>query len=228
MLYLTRITPSSNAKSGSTDTMYISDPQDHGLAFDPFKAIITPRPIGWISTLNEEGIPNLAPYSFFNALSSSPHMLMFSSEGLKHSAANARASGEFVFSLATNALQNQMNISSDTLPAGSNEYEAAGLEMGKCEKVAPPRVLASPASMECKLVSSEELMDIYGKPADTFVTIGQVVAVHINDDYIKDGRFDTAAAQPLARCGYRDYASVESVFELMRPTDGATYDGVDR
>ena len=222
------MTKATTAIQAAAILMYISDPQDHGLAFDPFKAIITPRPIGWISTLNEEGVPNLAPYSFFNALSSSPHMLMFSSEGLKHSAANARSTGEFVFSLATTALQNQMNISSDTLPAGTNEYKAAGLEMGKCEKVAPPRVLASPASMECKLVSSEELLDIHGKPADTFVTIGQAVAVHINEDYIKEGRFDTAAAQPLSRCGYRDYASVESVFELMRPTDGATYDGVDR
>jgi len=208
--------------------MYISDPQKHGLAFDPFKAIIAPRPIGWISTLNEKGVPNLAPYSFFNALSSSPHMLMFSSEGLKHSAANARASGEFVFSLSTKTLQRQMNISSDTLPEGVNEYEAAGLAMGNCEKVNPPRVLASPASMECKLIRSEELLDIHGNPTDTYLTIGQVVAMHINNDYIKEKRFDTTAAQPLARCGYRDYASVETVFELMRPTDGKEYDGVDR
>jgi len=208
--------------------MYIDTPSDHGLAFDPFKAIITPRPIGWISTLDKNGTPNLAPYSFFNALSSSPHMLMFSSEGLKHSAENARDTGEFVFSLATKSLQHPMNASSDTLPAGVNEYEAAELEMAECKKVNAPRVAVSPASMECKLLRCEEVMDLDGNPTDTFLTIGQVVAVHIDDKYIKDGRFDTAAAQPLARCGYRDYSAVEEVFEIMRPTDGGVYTGVDR
>lgn len=155
-------------------------------------------------------------------------MLMFSSEGLKHSAANANATGEFVFSLATAELQNEMNISSDALPAGTNEYEAAGLAMGKCEKVQPPRVAASPASMECKLLRCEEIHDLDGNPTDTFMVIGQVVAMHIADEYIKDGRFDTAGAKPLARCGYRDYAVVEELIELMRPTDGGTYTGVDR
>ena len=208
--------------------MYYESDESHGLAHDPFKAIIAPRPIGWISTIDLNGVPNLAPYSFFNALSSSPPVLMFSSETFKDSARNARDSGEFVFSLATQKLHNEMNISSDTVPASENEYINANLSMAKCNKVASPRVEASPASMECVTLSCDELKDRDGKPIDTFLVIGQVVGIHINEDFIVDGRFDTAAANPLARCGYRDYASVSEVFEIMRPTDGATYDGVDR
>jgi len=204
-------------------------PKDgHGLPFDPFKAIITPRPIVWISTLDNNGVPNLAPYSFFNALTSNPPMLMFSSETFKHSAGYARDSGEFSFSLATVPLQTQMNASSGALPAGENEYIAANLEMAPCELIAPPRVAQSPACMECKTVSFTQLKDLDGNPINTFMVIGQVVAVHINDEYLVDGRFDTAAAQPLARCGYRDYAGVSEVFELMRPTDGGEFTGVDR
>jgi len=202
--------------------------EGHKLAFDPFKAIITPRPIGWISTVDSNGVPNLAPYSFFNALTSNPPMLMFSSETLKDSARNARDSGEFAFSLATVPLQSEMNASSDTLPAIENEYDVAGLTMGDCQIISAPRVAASPASMECITLSCTELRDVDGKPVDTFMVIGQVVAVHLDDDYIRSGRFDTAAAQPLARCGYRDYTSVAEVFELMRPTDGGIYTGVDR
>ena len=208
--------------------MYCSDPANHGLPYDPFKSIVAPRPIGWISTINASGIPNLAPYSFFNALSSSPHLLMFSSETFKHSAGNAKESGEFVFSLSTWDLKDQMNISSDTVAEGVNEFEAAGLEMAKSEKVKPPRVAASPASMECKVLRCEELTDLDGKPVDTYLVIGQVVAWHIDDKYIKDGRFDILAARPMARCGYRDYAMVDNVFELLRPTDSGKYDGVDR
>ncbi len=208
--------------------MYYEAHQPHGLAYDPFKAIIAPRPIGWISTLDTNGVPNLAPYSFFNALSSSPPVLMFSSETFKDSARNARDTGEFVFSLATSKLQTQMNISSDTVPAEQNEYLNAKLTMADCHQVAAPRVGESPASMECVTLSCEEVKDRNGKPIDTFLVIGQVVGIHIDDAYINNGRFDTAAANPLARCGYRDYADVTEVFELMRPTDGDTYDGIDR
>lgn len=208
--------------------MYYKAHESHGLAHDPFKAIIAPRPIGWISTIDQVGVPNLAPYSFFNALSSSPPILMFSSETMKDSARNARDTGEFVFSLATEKLQTEMNLSSDTLPSSENEYSYANLSMAKCNTVSVPRVAASPASMECVTLSCEELKDQHGRPIDTFLVIGQVLGIHINDDFITNGRFDTAAANPLARCGYRDYASIESVFEIMRPTDGTVYDGIDR
>ena len=208
--------------------MYYDANKPHGLAFDPFKAIIAPRPIGWISTIDSQGNPNLAPYSFFNALSSNTPMLMFSSESLKDSAKNAKDTGEFSFSLATVELQNEMNISSDTVPYGENEYVNAKLEMAKCKHIAAPRVARSPAAMECVTLSCTELLDKDQQATDTFMVIGQVVGIHINDAYIKEGRFDTAAANPLARCGYRDYSQVSSVFEIMRPTDGAQYDGIDR
>lgn len=195
----------------------------HGLPHDPFKAIIAPRPIGWISSLDAEGRPNLAPYSFFNAVHSRPPMLAFTSESMKHSAANAIASGEFVFNLSTRPLFDAMNISSGDLPAGESEFTAAGLEMAPCRIVKAPRVAASPAALECRVVHSMQLHDTDGAALEGWLIIGQVVGVHINEAFIRDGRFDTAAAQPLARCGYRDYATVTEVFAALRPTDGGGY-----
>lgn len=195
----------------------------HGLPHDPFKAIIAPRPIGWISTLDAQGRANLAPYSFFNAIHSRPAMLCFTSETMKHSAANAIATGEFVFNLCTRALFDAMNISSGVLPEGESEFEAAGLERAPCRIVKAPRVAASPAAMECRVVHSMRLHDMEGAALEGWLIIGQVVGVHIDDAYIRDGRFDTAAAEPLARCGYRDYASVSEMFEALRPSDGGGY-----
>lgn len=208
--------------------MYYEGHKNHGLPFDPFKAIITPRPIGWIATVDTNGVTNLAPYSFFNAVTADPPILAFSSESLKDSARNARDTGEFVFSLATVALKDEMNLSSDTLAPGKSEFELTGLEAAPSTLVQPPRVASSPAAMECKTLSCEPLRNINGQETGAWLVLGQVVATHIRDEFIRDGRFDTAAAQPLARCGYRDYAAVTEVFELMRPTDGASYDGVDR
>ena len=195
----------------------------HGLPHDPFKAIIAPRPIGWISSLDTQGRPNLAPYSFFNAVHSSPPMLAFTSESMKHSAANAIATGEFVFNLCTRSLFDAMNISSDTLPEGVSEFEAAGLATAPCRIVKAPRVAAAPAALECKVTHSMQLQDMHGAPVKGWIIIGQVVGVHIDEAYITDGRFDTAKAQPLARCGYRDYAAVTEMFEALRPTDGGGY-----
>jgi len=195
----------------------------HGLPHDPFKAIIAPRPIGWISTLDAEGRANLAPYSFFNAVHSRPAMLAFTSETMKHSAANAIATGEFVFNLCTRPLFDAMNISSGTLPEGESEFEAAGLERAPCRIVKAPRVAASPAALECRVVHSMQLHDVDGAALEGWIIIGQVVGVHIDDACIRDGRFDTAAAQPLARCGYRDYAAVTEVFEALRPSDAGAY-----
>lgn len=191
----------------------------HGLPHDPFKAIVAPRPIGWISTVDRDGLPNLAPYSFFNAIHSKPPMLAFTSESMKHSAANAIATGEFVFNLATHALFDAMNISSGDQGPGESEFAAAGLAMAPSAIVKAPRVAASPASLECKVVHSMQLRDIEGQLLKGWIIMGQVVGVHIAENYIVDGRFDTVKAQPLARCGYRDYAVVASMFEAMRPTD---------
>ena len=195
----------------------------HGLPHDPFKAIIAPRPIGWISTLGATGAPNLAPYSFFNAVHSKPPMLAFTSESMKHSAANAIATGEFVYNLCSRDLFDAMNISSGDFPEGVNEFEAAGLEMAPCHVVRAPRVAAAPAALECKVAQAMQLRDAAGGLLEGWIIIGQVVGVHIADAYLRNGRFDTAAAQPLARCGYRDYAALGELFEALRPTDGGSY-----
>lgn len=195
----------------------------HGLPHDPFKAIVAPRPIGWISTLDAEGRPNLAPYSFFNAVHSRPAMLCFTSETMKHSAANAIATGEFVFNLCTRPLFDAMNISSGALAAGESEFEAAGLETAPCRIVKAPRVAASPASLECRVAQSFQLKDASGRALEGWMIIGEVVGVHIADAYLRDGRFDTLAAVPLARCGYRDYSAVTEMFEALRPTDGGGF-----
>jgi flavin reductase (DIM6/NTAB) family NADH-FMN oxidoreductase RutF len=203
--------------------MFYEPRNGHGLPHDPFKAIIAPRPIGWISSLDAEGRPNLAPYSFFNAVHSTPPMLAFTSETMKHSAANAIESGEFVFNLATRPLFDAMNISSGALAEGESEFAAAGLKTAPCRIVRAPRVAAAPAALECKVVHSMRLHDVDGAPLQGWIIIGQVVGVHIDPAYLRDGRFDTAAAQPLARCGYRDYAAVTEMFEALRPTDGGAY-----
>ena len=203
--------------------MFYEPRHGHGLPHDPIKAIVAPRPIGWISTLDQQGRPNLAPYSYFNIIHNAPPMLCFGSEGLKHSAANAFATREFVFNLATRPLFDAMNASSGAHPGGANEFELAGLEEAPSTLVAPPRVAASPASLECRVVQAMELLDLEGRPTDGFLVIGQVVGIHIRDEFVVNGRFDTVAAQAIARCGYRDYAQVETMFEALRPTDGGAY-----
>lgn len=164
---------------------YTEDEGCAPLSFDPFKAIIAPRPIGWISTVDAQGRPNLAPYSFFNAVSSRPNMIGFSSDGLKHSARNAKETGEFVFNLATLDLMKQMNRTSETVADGVNEFELAGLEMAPCKLVRPPRVAAAAAALECRLVSCNELVDLEGRPTNRWWVVGQVVATHIDDRFIR-------------------------------------------
>jgi flavin reductase (DIM6/NTAB) family NADH-FMN oxidoreductase RutF len=197
--------------------MFYQPKSGHGLPHDPFKAIIAPRPIGWISTIDPQGRYNLAPYSFFNAISTQPPMLAFSSEGLKDSVRNAEATGEFVFNLATAALAEPMNQSSARVPPEVDEFELTGLAAAPCRLVRPPRVAASPAALECKVVDLLHLRDLDGNAVERYLTIGQVVGVHIDEAYLVDGLFDTARAVPLARCGYRDFAAVTSVFAMLRP-----------
>lgn len=176
-----------------------------------------------ISSLDEQGQPNLAPYSFFNAVHSNPPMLAFTSESLKHSAANAIATGEFVFNLCGMDLFDAMNISSGDQPAGVSEFEQAGLAMAPGRMVKAPRVAAAAAALECRVCQSQQLLDMNGETLPGWLIIGQVVGVHIDDRFIRDGRFDTLAARPVARCGYRDYAVVTEMFEALRPTDAGTY-----
>jgi len=194
-----------------------------GLPHDPLKAIVAPRPIGWISTLDGAGRANLAPYSFFNMIQTSPAICCFGSDGFKHTAANAIAAGEFVVNLATRPLFDAMNASSAALADGESEFEHAGLERAPCRLVKPPRVAASPASLECRVVHSMELRDVEGRMTGGHLVIGQVVGVHIADWALKEGRFDMLAARTIARCGYRDYAEVTELFSALRPTDGGSY-----
>lgn len=192
--------------------------QGHGLPHDPVKAIIAPRPIGWISSLDAQGRANLAPYSFFNMFASNPPILGFSSDGWKHSVANIEASGEFVFNLATAHLAQAMNLSSGDFPHGTDEFAKAGLEKMPGEKVSAPRVAGAAAAMECKLIEIKPLQDMDGSPVGNFLVLGQVVAVHIEKSYLTDGLFDIAKAQTIARCGYRgDYVIADHMFEMIRP-----------
>jgi len=188
------------------------------LSHDPFKAIVAPRPIGWVTSINAKGDVNLAPYSFFNGVSSKPNVVMFSSEGLKDSASFIEETGEFVCNLATWDLREAMNATSAPLPRGANEMARAGLEPAPSRLVKPPRVAASPCALECKLLRIVTLDNLAGAPLDCHVVFGQVVGVHIDDRFIVDGRLDTAAMKPIARCGYDQYAVVEGVFSMTRPT----------
>jgi flavin reductase (DIM6/NTAB) family NADH-FMN oxidoreductase RutF len=188
------------------------------LPHDPFKALVVPRPIGWVSTIGASGDVNLAPYSFFNAIGEEPPMLAFSSTGRKDSASFAGEVAEFVWNLATWDLRGAMNQTSATLPRGENEFAHAGLEMAPSRLVAPPRVAASPCAMECEVVHAVELPDVNGDPANQFLVVGQVVGVHLDERYVSGGRVDTAALRPIARCGYLgDYTIVDSLFEMLRP-----------
>lgn len=189
------------------------------LPHDPFKAVVAPRPIGWISTLGATGIPNLAPYSFFNAVADRPALVMFSSAGLKDSATNARDLGEFVWNLATFDLREQMNLSSKELPPEESEFAFAGLEPAPSRIVAPPRVAASPVSLECRVTQVLELRDAAGSAIDRWMVLGEVVGVHLDERFIlSDGRVDTAAMRPIGRGGYLDeYSVADSVFHLARP-----------
>jgi len=190
------------------------------LPHDPIKAIVAPRPIGWISTRALDGRINLAPYSYFNTFSGAPPIVGFSSDGMKDSATFAKESGEFVYNLASYDLLRAVSESSAPLPRGSSEFEHAGLTMAACNLVKAPRVKEAHASFECKLAHFLPLLDSKGNPSANFLVIGEVVGVHIDDDFVIDGRFATVKARPLARLGYQDYSSVDQVFELVRPRGG--------
>lgn len=202
---------------------YRPEKNDHGLPHNPFKALIAPRPIGWISTVDSDGRPNLAPYSFFNAVADTPPMLMYCNTGLKltdrnpkDTLANIRATGEFVHNVMPYALLDAMNASSGGYPAGDDEFQIAGLETLPSEIVAAPRVAAAPASMECRVW---KIIDLPGQ--DNHMVIGEVVGIHIDPAVIVDGMVDVTLYQPVSRLGYRDYDVVRDVFTLGRPGESS-------
>lgn len=189
---------------------------DHGFENDPFKALVAPRPIGWISTLSPEGVANLAPYSFFNAVAERPHYVVFGSGGRKDSVRNAEAAGEFAVNLATWDLREQVNASSAMVSPHVDEFELAWLSKAPCRLIKAPRVAESPVCLECRLFKVIELPEDQGKVGD-WLTIGRVIGIHIDDRFIDNGRVNTAAMKPIARLGYSEYATVETAWRMRRP-----------
>jgi flavin reductase (DIM6/NTAB) family NADH-FMN oxidoreductase RutF len=190
------------------------------MPWDPFKGIVVPRPIGWISSMSKAGLVNLAPYSYFNGVQSHPRIVSFCSESEKDAAAFAIESGEFAWSMATWALREQMNATSEGLPRGRSEFEFAGLATAPCRIVRAPRVADSPAAMECKVTQVVRVKDIDGRETGGIVVYGQVVGMHLDERFISNGRFNLAAVRPIARCGYDEYTTVEGVFAMKRPESG--------
>lgn len=189
---------------------------DHGLEVDPFKAVVVPRPIGWISTLSRDGVANLAPYSFFNAFSDDPKYVAFGSGGVKDSLRNVQDTGEFAVNLVTHDLREQMNASSATVGAHVDEFELARLSKAPCRFIKAPRVGESPVTLECRHYHTLPLPDDDGHVNDWLV-VGRVVGIHIDDRFIENGRVNTAALQAVARLGYAEYATVTDVWRMRRP-----------
>lgn len=195
-------------------------PEDgHGLAHNPFAAIVSPRPIGWIATRGADGAENLAPYSFFNAVAYDPPQVMFAStsakadrDGTKDTVANIRETGVFCVNIAEYAMREAMNRTSGPWPRGTDEFEDAAIARAACTRIPCSRVAAAPANLECR---ARQILPLAG--AANIMVIGEVVGVHLRDDCLRDGRFDVTRYQPLARLGYRDYARVTEVFEIQRP-----------
>jgi flavin reductase (DIM6/NTAB) family NADH-FMN oxidoreductase RutF len=196
--------------------MFYKTSEPHGLPHNPLNALVAPRPIGWISTIDAQGRFNLAPYSFFNAVAYHPPQAMFSSLGRKDTVRNIQETGQFVVNLATYALREQMNATSVAAPHGVSEFEYAGLKAAASRIVKPPRVAESPVHLECELAQIVELIAESGHESN-FVVFGKVLGVEIADWAIVDGLVDTAKLQPLARLGYDQYCYVKDVFSLPRP-----------
>ncbi len=192
---------------------------DHNLPRDPFKSLIVPRPIGWISSISGDGVVNLAPYSFFNGVATNPAVVMFCPGGAqrKDSLANVEATGEFVVNVATDSQRLQMNETSAVVPAEVDEFALAGLESLPSRDVKPPRVAGAPVHMECRYLQTVTL------PADdpaspNAMVLGLVVGIHIDEAILTDGMVDMAKFRPIARLGYMDYTVVDNVFTMIRPT----------
>ena len=197
-------------------------PEDgHGLPYNPFNAIVTPRPIGWISTQDSVGNRNLAPYSFFNAVPYVPPQVMFSSTGMKSdqdgtkdSVSNIRETGVFCVNIVEYSMRDAMNASSAAFAKSEDEFIKAGLEAVACDTISGFRVSGAPASLECKLT---QILQLPGEA--NFVVFGEVTGVHMRDDCMVDDRFDVTKFRPLARLGYKDYSVVDNIFSLSRPDE---------
>lgn len=202
--------------------MFYETKDHHGLKHNPFKSLIVPRPIGWVSSQDSNGIVNLAPYSYFNGVGSEPPTVMFASEGthtdgdFKDSATNVGETGEFVCNLATWELREAMNATSAHVARSVDEFELAGLTREPSRLVKPPRVKESPVHLECVHLKTVELPS-NDPERPTLVVFGRVVGIHIDDSIITDGLIDMNLFHPIARLGYMDYTKVDNVFTMRRP-----------
>ena len=195
-------------------------PEDgHGLKHNPFNAVVTPRPIGWISTRGADGTENLAPYSFFNAVAYVPPQVMFAStsakpdrDGTKDSVANIRETGVFCVNIVEYAMRDAMNETSGPWARDVDEFEKAGIEREPCREIQCSRVAGAPAALECRMT---EIVTLRGEA--NFLVLGEVVGVHLRDDCVEGGMFNVLKFQPLTRLGYRDYSRITEVFSLKRP-----------
>ncbi len=201
--------------------MFYRPADGHGLPHNPFNAIVTPRPIGWISSRDADGRNNLAPYSFFNAVAYVPPQVMFAStghkpdqEGSKDSVSNIRETGVFCVNIVEFSARDAMNKSSAMLGKEVDEFAHAGLTAEQCETIDCARVAGAPAALECRLT---QIVTLQGE--SNFLVLGEVTGIHMRDECLVDGRFDITTYQPLARLGYRDYTHVRDLFELGRPDD---------
>jgi len=201
--------------------MFYKPSEGHGLPHNPFNAIITPRPIAWVSSQDTTGCKNLAPYSFFNGIAYDPPQIMFASTSTKQDQAygkdsirNAHETGVFCVNVVEFRMRDAMNHSSTSFPKNVDEFAQCGVTSVQCETIDCPRIADAPAALECKLV---EYVPLRGEA--NVMVIGEVVGVHIRDDCIYNGRFDITHFEPLGRLGYRDYVKVSDVFELLRPDD---------
>lgn len=201
--------------------MFYLPEKGHGLSHNPFNAIVTPRPIGWIATRGLDGRDNLAPYSFFNAVAYTPPQVMFASTSAKpdrgdtkDSVANIRETGVFAVNIVEYAARHAMNRTSAALDRGVDEFEIAQLVKGACQTIACARIVGSPATLECRMT---QIVQLAGDA--NFAVFGEVTGVHMRDDCIIDGIFDVTRYHPLARMGYRDYSTIQEVFSLERPDD---------
>jgi flavin reductase (DIM6/NTAB) family NADH-FMN oxidoreductase RutF len=205
----------------SPKDLHFYEPRNgHGLKHDPFNAIVAPRPIGWVSSRGAAGNINLAPYSFFNAFCYKPPIIGFSSTSRKDSVQNIEETGEFVWNLATMNLAKQMNATAAHVARNVSEFEIAGLTPEPCRLVNVPRVAESPVAFECKLCEVIQLKGADGTRAEAWLTLGEVVAVHIDRAMIRDGVYRTALAQPIVRAGRKgDYFVIreDAIFEMTRP-----------
>ncbi|MCH2556117.1 MAG: flavin reductase family protein [Alcanivorax sp.] len=204
----------------SDDIHFYQPAQGHGLPHDPFNALVAPRPIGWISSNSPDGVLNLAPYSFFNAFNYRPPIVGFASIGYKDSVRNIQATGEFGWNLATRPLAEAMNQSCAAVAPEVNEFELSGLTPEPSRIIDVPRVKETPVSFECRLSQVLRLTGADGTDTDTWLVLGEVVGVHIARHLLKDGVYDTAAAEPILRAGGpADYFTVNEAtrFQMYRP-----------